>query len=168
MSKLGTRLIRSAEEALAIAQGKVEPARVIAAEEIDVAAIRKKMKLSQGKFAKLGGNNGSGRGLSPNGSFPGGANVDAQPGALLKLSDYRQKVSCIGVAARAEHAHQTLRRSAGNRRQVVEANRRIDVIANDGFTGLEIAGEKGLEAFGQQSFAKLGIALRASLDGLLE
>ena len=52
MSKLGTRLIRSAEEALAIAQGKVEPARVIAAEEIDVAAIRKKMKLSQGKFAK--------------------------------------------------------------------------------------------------------------------
>ena len=41
-----------AEEALAIAQGKMEPARVIAAEEIDVAGIRKKMKLSQGKFAE--------------------------------------------------------------------------------------------------------------------
>jgi putative transcriptional regulator len=52
MSRLGERLIRSAEEALAIAQGKVEPARVIAAEEIDVAAIRKRMKLSQGKFAE--------------------------------------------------------------------------------------------------------------------
>jgi putative transcriptional regulator len=52
MSRLGERLIRSAEEALAIAQGKMEPARVIAAEEIDVAGIRKKMKLSQGKFAE--------------------------------------------------------------------------------------------------------------------
>ena len=52
MSKLGKRLVRSAEEALAIAQGTMEPARVFAAEEIDVARIRKKMKLSQGKFAE--------------------------------------------------------------------------------------------------------------------
>jgi len=51
MSKLGQRLIKSAEEAVAIAEGRMKPARVIAAEEIDVAGIRKKMKLSQGKFA---------------------------------------------------------------------------------------------------------------------
>jgi len=52
MTKFGKMLIKSAEEALAIAQGKMKPARFIAAEEIDVAAIRKRLKLSQGKFAE--------------------------------------------------------------------------------------------------------------------
>ncbi len=49
MSKLGQRLIQSANEALAIARGEVEPARVY--ERADVAAIRKELKLSQEKFA---------------------------------------------------------------------------------------------------------------------
>ena len=52
MTKLGDRLIKSANEAVAIAEGKMKPARLISAEEIDVAAIRGKMKLSQGKFAE--------------------------------------------------------------------------------------------------------------------
>ncbi|HEV7717625.1 MAG TPA: NadS family protein [Arsenicitalea sp.] len=52
MSKLGQRLIQSAEEAVAIAEGRLQPARVIELEEIDVAAIRKRLKLSQGKFAE--------------------------------------------------------------------------------------------------------------------
>jgi putative transcriptional regulator len=52
MSKLGERLIRSAKEAVAIAEGRMEPARVIAAEDIDVAAIRKRQNLSQAKFAE--------------------------------------------------------------------------------------------------------------------
>jgi putative transcriptional regulator len=52
MTKLGERLIKSAGEALAIAEGKMKPARVIAAEEIDVASIRKRLNLSQGKFAE--------------------------------------------------------------------------------------------------------------------
>jgi len=52
MTKLGKRLIGSAQEALAIAEGKMRPARVVAVEEIDVAGIRKRLKLSQGKFAE--------------------------------------------------------------------------------------------------------------------
>jgi putative transcriptional regulator len=52
MTKLGDRLIKSANEAVAIAEGKMKPARLISAEEIDVAAIRGKMKLSQDKFAE--------------------------------------------------------------------------------------------------------------------
>lgn len=52
MTKLGARLIESANEAVAIAEGRMKPARTIRAEEIDVAAIRGKMKLSQGKFAE--------------------------------------------------------------------------------------------------------------------
>lgn len=52
MSKLGSRLVQSATEALAIARGEMTPARRYEAEDIDVAAIRKRLKLSQDKFAK--------------------------------------------------------------------------------------------------------------------
>lgn len=51
MTKLGSRLIRSAREASAIARGDIAPARSFGAEDIDVAAIRKRLNLSQDRFA---------------------------------------------------------------------------------------------------------------------
>lgn len=48
----GKELIQSAEEALAIAEGSMEPAAVFVPETVDVAAIRKRQKLSQAAFAK--------------------------------------------------------------------------------------------------------------------
>ncbi len=48
----GKELIQSANEALAIAEGSAEPAAVFVPESIDVAAIRKRLKLSQAEFAK--------------------------------------------------------------------------------------------------------------------
>ncbi len=48
----GKELIRSAEEALAIAKGEAEPAGEFVPETVDVAAIRKKQKLSQVAFAR--------------------------------------------------------------------------------------------------------------------
>lgn len=51
MSKFGQELIQSAEEALEIASGKKEPANAIEFQGVDVAAIRKKLNLSQDKFA---------------------------------------------------------------------------------------------------------------------
>lgn len=47
----GRELIQSANEALAIARGEVEPAGVYIPETVDVAAIRKRQKLSQEAFA---------------------------------------------------------------------------------------------------------------------
>lgn len=54
MSRFGQELIESAKEALAIANGTLKPARVIEVDvaDIDVAAIRKKLRLSQAKFAE--------------------------------------------------------------------------------------------------------------------
>jgi putative transcriptional regulator len=52
MTRLGKELIESAAEALAIAQGKAAPARTIAVETVDVAAIRKRLGLSQDAFAR--------------------------------------------------------------------------------------------------------------------
>jgi putative transcriptional regulator len=51
MSKFGQDLIASVNEAIAIAKGEAKPARVFTPEEIDVAAIRKRLGLSQQKFA---------------------------------------------------------------------------------------------------------------------
>ena len=52
MTKFGQELLESASEALAIAQGKAKPARTITVEAVDVAAIRKRLGLSQDAFAQ--------------------------------------------------------------------------------------------------------------------
>jgi putative transcriptional regulator len=52
MSKFGQALIGSAREALAIAQGEAKPARAFSPTMPDVAAIRKRLGLSQYRFAR--------------------------------------------------------------------------------------------------------------------
>ncbi len=51
MNDFGKELLESAHEALAIAEGRIAPARMIAPDVVDVAAIRKRLHLSQDKFA---------------------------------------------------------------------------------------------------------------------
>ena len=58
MTTFAKEPIESASEALAIADGKLQPVKFIAPETIDVAAIRKRLNLSQNKF-------GARFGLSP-------------------------------------------------------------------------------------------------------
>jgi len=48
----GKELVQSAEEALAIAKGEMQPGRVFEPASIDVAAIRKRQGLSQVAFAE--------------------------------------------------------------------------------------------------------------------
>jgi putative transcriptional regulator len=52
MTKIGAELIQSANEALAIARGQAAPARAVAVVSPDVAAIRRRLGLSQDRFAK--------------------------------------------------------------------------------------------------------------------
>jgi putative transcriptional regulator len=52
MTKLGQELIESAAEALAIARGEASPARAFVPDRVDVAAIRRRLGLSQDKFAR--------------------------------------------------------------------------------------------------------------------
>jgi putative transcriptional regulator len=51
LSNFEKELLQSAREALAIARGEMEPARVHVPPTIDAAAIRKKLGLSQAPFA---------------------------------------------------------------------------------------------------------------------
>jgi putative transcriptional regulator len=52
MTRFGQDLVDSATEALAIATGDAKPTRVIEIETVDVAAIRKRLGLSQEAFAR--------------------------------------------------------------------------------------------------------------------
>ena len=52
MSTFGRDLIQSAREALAIAKGEAEPPRAFVPPPVDVAAIRKRLGLSQDRFAR--------------------------------------------------------------------------------------------------------------------
>jgi putative transcriptional regulator len=52
MTGFGKDLMESAHEALAIARGDAAPARVVRPASIDVAKIRKRLGLSQQKFAE--------------------------------------------------------------------------------------------------------------------
>ena len=54
MSKLGQRLVKAAEEALAIARGEADPSsyRIHVPIDIDVKALRRRLRLSQEQFAR--------------------------------------------------------------------------------------------------------------------
>lgn len=52
MRTIGQELVQSAQEALGIAKGESQPARIVEASDLDVAAIRKRLGLSQGQFAR--------------------------------------------------------------------------------------------------------------------
>ena len=52
MSRFGRELVGSALEALAIAEGEASPARAFSPAAPDVGAIRKRLGLSQDRFAK--------------------------------------------------------------------------------------------------------------------
>ncbi|KPL55243.1 hypothetical protein ABB55_25905 [Prosthecomicrobium hirschii] len=51
MSTFGETLIEAAREALAVAEGRAEPARIVTVEDIDVKAIRLRLRMSQAAFA---------------------------------------------------------------------------------------------------------------------
>jgi putative transcriptional regulator len=51
MSKAGKRLLKAADEMLAIAHGEAKPAHVHVPPDVDVKAIRRKLDLSQEAFA---------------------------------------------------------------------------------------------------------------------
>lgn len=84
MPTFGQDLVASATEAAAIARGDKEPAKTITVETVDVAAIRKKLGLSQEAFARKFG-------LSPatlRDWEQGRRSPDRTARALLKVIDH--------------------------------------------------------------------------------
>jgi hypothetical protein len=55
-----------------------------------------------------------------------------------------------------------------SRAKFFKSDGRIDVVANDGFSGFDIASEKASRGLGNEVFSKFWIALNARLNGFLK
>src|SRR5579864_6252180 len=80
------------------------------------------------------------------------------------MPDDFEKVARLGVAPWAEHPHQALRQLAREPAQFLKADGGVDVVAKNRLAGIEIAGEKALDAFAQKFLAEFGILLDARLN----
>lgn len=69
---------------------------------------------------------------------------------LLQVADHAEKVPRLRIAARAEHANEALGRRVRRFAQLLKADRRLDVVAQDRLPGVHIPGKHRLNAFAQQ------------------
>ena len=65
--------------------------------------------------------------------------MQLQAGLLLQVAEHAEEISGLRVAARPEHADQALRLRAGRLAQFLEADRRLDVVAQDRLAGVDVA-----------------------------
>jgi hypothetical protein len=65
--------------------------------------------------------------------------VELDAGLFLQVADDAEEVAGLRIAARAEHANEALRLRAGRLAKLLEADRRLDVVAQDGLAGVDIA-----------------------------
>jgi hypothetical protein len=69
----------------------------------------------------------------------------------LKVTNHLKQIAGLRIAARAQHAHEALRRALRPTTQLLEPDRRVDVVAKNPLSGLELAREKTLDAFSEGS-----------------
>src|SRR5271165_2811392 len=87
---------------------------------------------------------------------------------FLQITDDAEEIARLRIAARTEHADQALSRRVSRLAELLEANRRLDVVAQDRLAGLDIARQHGVDAFAQEIFREGGIARHAALHQFLE
>ena len=94
--------------------------------------------------------------------------MELDAGLFLQVADDAEEVAGQRIAARAEHADEALRLRAGRLAQLLEADRRLDVVAQDRLAGVDIADENvGGANFAPDLIGKSGaknIHRRPSLD----
>jgi hypothetical protein len=67
--------------------------------------------------------------------------------ALLQVTDNAEEVSRLRIAAWTKHANQALGRRAGSFPKFFEADRCLDVVAQDRLAGLDIAAQHRIDTF---------------------
>src|SRR3984957_11253838 len=94
--------------------------------------------------------------------------VQFDAGLFLQVADDAEEIARLRIAARAEHADEAFRRRAGRRAELLDTDRRLDVVAQDRFAGVHVATEHGVDAFAQQRISERGIACDPLLHQLLK
>ncbi|MFL6932052.1 MAG: hypothetical protein ACJ8FK_19235, partial [Xanthobacteraceae bacterium] len=88
---------------------------------------------------------------------------EAHTGPLLQVPDHIEEILGLGISARPKHAYQALRRRAGRCAKLLEADRRLDVVAKDCLAALDIPAQHRIDAFTKKRFGKLLVVLGAGL-----
>ena len=96
-------------------------------------------------------------------AFMGNGKPDAL-GTLQHLND-REEALRRRVAAWPEHALETFGGKARRFRQAVEGDAGVDVVAQHGLAGVEVAGEQFVDRLGEHGGAEACVALGACPDG---
>src|SRR6266566_3443612 len=91
-----------------------------------------------------------------------------KPLFFLEVLNDLEEITRLRIAAWTEHSHEALRRPFRPAAQLLEADRRVDVIAKDGLPGIEIPREKAFDAFPQQLLSVFPISSEACLHRFLE
>ena len=79
-----------------------------------------------------------------------------------------EEVLGLRVAARTKHPDEALRLCNGGFAELFEADRRLDVVAQDGLAGIDIAGQHRFDGFTQQALGKSRGRCHVLLHMLLE
>lgn len=91
-------------------------------------------------------------------ALPDRAHFEPDPLALLEPGDDVEEVPRLRIAIRPEHAHEALRRFSGECAQGLEAERRVDEIAQGRLGRFHFAREEAFDAFSEQLFPEGRVA----------
>src|SRR5215510_1252875 len=94
--------------------------------------------------------------------------VEVHALALLQVGNHVKEVPSLRVALRTQHPHQTFHVLPGQHAECLKANRGIDIITQNGFTGICVPGKEAVEGLSQESLAKRAVFLSSYFDGFLE
>src|SRR5690348_4729220 len=94
--------------------------------------------------------------------------MQTHAGSSLQVPDNSKEVSCLWVAAGPEHTDETLCRRTRCLAELFEPDCRLDIIAQDCFSGIDVAAKHRIHAFAQEGFGKFLVLLYVPLHELLE
>src|SRR5580700_3818068 len=89
-------------------------------------------------------------------------------GVLLQVAYDAKQVSCLWIPSWAEHADQALWLRSRRLAEFLKSNRRLDIVAQDRLSGVDITRQQGLDTVAQQGLGKSRVSCDMLLHQFLE
>ena len=86
----------------------------------------------------------------------------------LEVADDLEQIAGLRITSGAQHSHQALRGFIYQPAEFLKPDGGVDEVAQDGLTGVQVAGEQAFDSFRQQGFTKGRFSVNAFSDGFLE
>src|SRR5215831_8677346 len=106
--------------------------------------------------------------VETDGRLPHREHAELHARSLLQIADHAEKILGLRVTAGPEHADQAFGRRASCGPEFFEADGRLDVVAQDRLSGLQVTGEHRIDSLAQQRLREFLVILDVALDQFLE